>query len=251
MAEPHDDSASPRKRRDRRKEAQHAAQSARAEPQSGDENAGGDKAKTNNYETTVTRWTVVLGLSTLVLSVATIVIAIFLFATNQSIKKQIGATLAQLRAYVGTQQIIYDPKLNAELGRPMVYMGSAIGITWKNFGATPAKELEYWLSAKWYPPGIEPDFTKPTEKISEHIFMTLASGTETSSPVLFVPAADVEKAMSGNGKVFFWGEAIYRDVFPDTPHRHSHFCMVVTNMPKAGNEPAAFSVYKPDCNYSD
>jgi hypothetical protein len=66
-----------------------------------------------------------------------------------------------------------------------------------------------------------------------------------------VPAADVEKAMSGQGRVFFWGEGIYRDVFPDTPQRHFHFCHVVTNMPKAVNEPAAFNVYKPECNYSD
>lgn len=250
MAEPHDTGAGPRKRRDKRKEGQPTAmQAGRGEPPS--EYAGGDTAKTASYEKTLARWTIVLGLATLVLSVATIVSAYFLLATEQTIKKQIGATLAQLRAYVGTQQIIYDPKLTAEPGRPNIFLGSAMGVTWKNFGVTPAKDLEYWLSAKWYPPGIEPDFSKPTEKIPEHNFMTLGSGSESSSPPLFVPAVDVEKAMSGQGRVFFWGEAIYRDVFPDTPPRHFHFCLVVTNMPKAGNEPSGFSVYKPECNFSD
>lgn len=251
MAEPHDISASPRKRRDRRKEAPHTAEPVRTEPPTEIANTQGHTAGAGSLEKTLAGWTIVLGLCTLVLSIATIVIAYFLFTTDQTIKKQVGATLAQLRAYVGTQQIIYDPKMTAEPGRPNVFVGSEIGVTWKNFGVTPAKDLEYWLSAKWYPPGIEPDFSKPTEKIPGHIFMTLGSGTESSSPVLFVPAADVEKAMSGQGRVFFWGEAVYRDVFPDTPQRHFHFCLVVLNMPKTANEPAAFNNYKPECNYSD
>jgi hypothetical protein len=249
MAEPHEIGAGPRKRRDRRKGAQQTAESARIEPASEYADTESDAAR--SYEKALARWTIVLGLSTLVLSIATIVSAYFLFATDQTIKKQVGATLAQMRAYVGTQQIIYDPKVTAEPGRPPVFLGSGMGVTWKNFGATPAKELEYWISAKWYPAGIEPDFSKPTERISEHVFMTLGAGTENSSPGLFVPAADVEKAMSGNGRVFFWGGATYRDVFPDTPRRHFHFCLIVLNMPKTGNEPPAFNVYKPECNDSD
>lgn len=249
MAEPQDIGAGQRKRRDRRKEAQQTAESGRAEPAS--ELAGAEGVSKTSYENTITRWTIVLGLSTVVLALATIVVGYFLFATNQTIKKQVGAALAQLRAYVGYQQIIYAPRLSAEPGRPGLFLGSGIAVTWKNFGATPAKEFEYWMSAKWYPAGSEPDFSKPSEKISERNIMTLGSGTEISSPGLFVPAVDVEKAMSGQGRVFFWGEAIYRDVFPDTPQRHFHFCLVVINMPQAVNEPAAFNVYKPECNFSD
>jgi hypothetical protein len=254
MAEPHDSSAGSRKRRghEKRKEAQLAAiQSVSSEPQSEYANAGGDTADAKSFEKTMTRWTIVLGISTVVLSIATIISAYFLFATDQTIKKQIGTALVQLRAYAGFQQIIYVPKLTAEPGRPEIFLGSAMGVTWKNFGITPAKEFEYWISAKWYPAGVEPDFSKPSERISEHNVITLGSGTEISSAALFVPAADVEKAMSGQGRVFFWGEAIYRDVFPDTPQRHFHFCHVVSTLPKAVNEPAAFNVYKSECNYSD
>jgi hypothetical protein len=249
MAEPQDSGAGSRKRRDRKKEAQGAAVSDRGGPSS--DNTEGGTAEATAYERTLARWTVVLGLSTLVLSIAVIVGAYFIFATEQTIKKQIGASLAQVRAYVGYQQIIYVPKLAAEPGGPEQFQGAALGVTWKNFGVTPATEFEYWVSAKWYPAGLEPDFSKPSERISEHNFMTLGAGTEIPSPALFVPAFDVENAMSGNGRIFFWGEAIYRDVFPDTAQRHFHFCHVVTNMPKAVNEPAAFSVYKPECNGSD
>ena len=252
MAEPHDSGAAPRKRRDKRKEGQHTAtQSARSGPQSNNERTEAGAAKTGSDQKTLTRWTIVLSVCTIVLSITTIVAAFWLFATNETIKKQVGVNLAQLRAYVGTQQIIYAPRLTAEPGRPQIFQGSAIGVVWRNFGATPARELEYWVSAKWYPAGSEPDFSKPSEKIPEHVFMTLGPGAENPSPALFVPAADVERAMAGNGKVFFWGEAIYRDVLPDMPQRHFHFCLVVTKMPKALNEPAAVDAFKPECNSSD
>ncbi len=252
MAEPHDISAGPRKRREKRKEGQPTAtQSGRRGPQSDNENAGSGAVKTKIGQKTLTRWTIVLSLCTLVLSIATIVAAYWLFTTNETIKKQAGVNLVQLRAYVATQQIIYAPRLIAEPGRPEIFEGSAIGVVWRNFGTTPARELEYWISAKWYPAGSEPDFANPSEKIPEHTFMTLGPGTESPSPALFVPAADVERAMAGNGKVFFWGEAIYRDVLPDTPQRHFRFCLVVTKMPKALNDPAAIDVYKPECNSSD
>jgi hypothetical protein len=251
MAEPTDLSASPRKRRERRKDAPQVAEPARGEPPSGDAKPQDNAAKTGSLEKTLATWTIVLGVCVFVLSIATIISAYFLFAADQTIKQQVGVTLAQLRAYVGTQQIIYAPKVNAESGRPPDFLGSVLGVTWKNFGATPAKELEYWVSAKWYPPGSEPDFSKPSEKIPERVFMTLGAGAENSSPGLFVPAADVEKAMSGQGRVFFWGEASYRDVFPDTPRRFFRFCLVVLSMPKAASEPPAFSIYKPACNSSN
>jgi hypothetical protein len=252
MAEPQDSGPGSRKRREKRKERQPAtAQSGHSGPPSDNENAAGGAAKTRSQQETLTSWTIVLSVCTLVLSVATIVAAFWLFATNETIKKQVGVSSAQLRAYVGTQQIIYAPRMTAEPGQPAIFQGAAIGVVWRNYGATPARDLEYWISAKWYPAESEPDFSKPSEKIPEHTFMTLGPGAENPSPALFVPAADVERAMAGNGRVFFWGEASYRDVLPDTPQRHFHFCLVVTKMPKAGNEPAAVNVYKPACNFSD
>ena len=142
--------------------------------------------------------------------------------------------------------------MTAEPGRPHIFVGAGSGVIWKNFGATPAKELEYWVSAKWYPPGIGTRFFQTKRKDSRaHLYDSRAPAPRIPSPGLFVPAADVERAMAGNGRVFFWGEAIYRDVLPDTPQRHFHFCLVVLNMPKAANEPATFNVYKPECNSSD
>ena len=253
MAEPQNSGPGARKRREKRKEKQPVTvQPGPSGPLSDNENAAGGAAKIGSHQETLTRWTIVLSVCTLVLSVATITAAYWLFATNESIKKQVGLSSTQLRAYVGTQQIIYAPRLTAaQPGQPEIFQGAAIGVLWRNYGATPARDLEYWISAKWYPAGSEPDFSKPSEKIPEHTFMTLGPGSENPSPPLFVTAADVERAMAGNGRVFFWGEASYRDVLPDTPQRHFHFCLVVTKMPKAGNEPAAVNVYKPACNFSD
>ncbi|MGH6726278.1 MAG: hypothetical protein ACREB8_07020 [Pseudolabrys sp.] len=252
MAKPHEEGTGPRKRRDKRKDAQPAAApSGRSESQSDAEKAETGVAIIGTDQKALTRWTIVLSICTLVLSAATIVGAYLLFTINLSMQKQLGVNSVQLRAYVGTQQVIYVPRLAAEQGQAEKFEGAAIGVVWKNFGATPARELEYWLSAKWYPAGAEPDLLRPSEKIAEHTFMTLAPGTEIPSPALFVPAADVARAMAGNGKVFFWGDASYRDVLPDTPQRHFHFCMMVSTMPKAINERAVVNVYKADCNFSN
>lgn len=232
MAETDDTGASPRKRRSNRKDAAAAT------------------TATAGNETVLSRRVTVLGIATAILSLAMIVGAYFLFAADHAVR-QMSASLAQLRAYVGYQQVIYAPQATVEPGRPITFQGSAIGVSWKNLGATPAKELEYWMSAKWYPAGTEPDFSKPSENLPGRSVMTLGVGAESPSPPLFVPAADIEKAMSGNGKVFFWGDAVYRDVFPDTPPRRFHFCLVAVNLPKTTNEPAAFNAYKPACNFSD
>jgi len=252
MAESPETSAGARKRREKRKSAQPAATpSGTGGPQSGAGGAATGAAISSAEQKSLTHWVIVLSLCTLVLSTATIVGAYFLFMTNQSMQTQFGVNSAQLRAYVGTQQVIYVPRLTAAQGQPENFEGAAIGVVWKNFGATPARELEYWLSAKWYPAGAEPDFLSPSDKITEHSFMTLAPGTEIPSPPIVVPAADIARATAGNGTVFLWGEASYRDVLPDTPQRHFHFCMVVSRMPKAINEPAVVNVYKADCNSSN
>jgi hypothetical protein len=164
MAEPQGSGPGARKRREKSKERQHAtAQSGHSGPPSDNEIAAGGAAKTRSHQETLTRWTIVLSICTLVLSAATIVAAFWLFATKETIKKQVGVSSAQLRVYVGTRQIIYAPKLTAEPGQPEIFQGSAIRVVWRNYGATPARDLEYWISAKWYPAdwsGIFPNRAK-------------------------------------------------------------------------------------------
>ena len=104
---------------------------------------------------------------------------------------------------------------------------------------------------KWFAAGTEPDFSKPIERLSDRSIITLGSGNEIPTNAVFVSANDIQKASSGQGKLFVWGHATYRDVFPDTPPRNFHFCLFGTSLPQAAKAAAAFDVHKPECNYSD
>ncbi len=203
-----------------------------------------------SYENIIASWTIVLGMSTVALVAATTISAYFLWATDQTIKTQVDTARIQLRAYVGMNQFLYMPIIKKDTDKPDVFAGSNLGITWKNFGSTPAKEFEYWLSAKWLPTGNEPDFSIPAEKLSEHTAFNIGPGLEISGGPVFVSADDIQKTNSGNGHVFIWGHAAYRDYFPDSPRHQFNFCLIGTVLSSAPGSGAA-KVYKSECNYSD
>lgn len=215
------------------------------DPQPSNPAGGGDRPKTKSYDRTIARWTIILGCSTIVLSIATVVSAYFLHATDETLKNQ---ARIQLRAYVGIGQFIQIPAIKKEEGKPDIIQGANIGVAWKNYGATPANSLEQWVSAKWYGSGLEPDFSVPDSKIAEHASVTLGPGGEIGSGGVGIPIEDFQKAVSGNGHVFVWGDTQYKDAFPDTPIRHSHFCVLVQGKPPEG---IGFRGYKPECNYSN
>jgi hypothetical protein len=235
----------------RRSDDSAVTESKSANPQSEAFSTQSGQAQSKAYEKIIARWTIVLGVSTAVLSFAILIGAYFLFETNQTIRKQVAAAQAQLRAYVGFNQILYVPNIRKEPDKPAIFIGGNVAVTWKNFGGTPAREFEYWVSAKWYPNGTEPDFSKPDVPLPGRSIMTLGANNEIPSAAIFIPVNDIQKAASGNGKVFLWGHALYRDLFPDTPARNFHFCLTGDQFPLVENAPASFGIYKPECNYSD
>jgi hypothetical protein len=217
-----------------------------AKPESKRADAESGKPAGAGYDHIIARWTVVLGVSTIVLSIATIVSAYFLFETDQTIKKQVEATRVQLRAYVGVPRVNGITINKKEEGKPDTLIGTDVAVTWKNFGSTPAEGVETWISSKWLSNGLEPDFAVPAAIISDKSGVSLGPGVEGSMDLL-IPLEDLQKASAGNGRVFMWGHAQYRDSFPDTPIRHSHFCLLIQGKPP---EALAFRAYKPECNYS-
>jgi hypothetical protein len=218
--------------------------------QSANSKPDADNPKPTGYDKVMARWTAILGGSTIALFLATGVSAYFLYETDQTIKKQVEAAGIQLRAYINFQQLIYIPHFSADPHNPAdPPPGANVGVTWKNFGSTPAREFEYWISAKWYPNGNEPDFSKPIELSSEKYNITLSPGAEIATAAVFVPMADIQKLAVKNGRVFLWGHATYRDYIPGSPVRHFHLCLYSEVLPAIGQ--AGFNVYKPDCNYSN
>jgi hypothetical protein len=207
-------------------------------------------AKSNNpepkgYDKTIAHWTRILGISTIVLSIATVISAYFLHQTDETIKNQ---ARVQLRAYVGMQGFYEWNIVKKEEGKPDVIHGGNVAISWKNFGSTPASQMDNWISARWYNTGLEPDFSVPIERISDKRSAGLGPGGDVLSGVAFVPISDFEKSFVGNGRIFMWGHITYKDVFVDTPIRNFHFCGIVVGKPPEG---VAYQAYKAECNYSN
>jgi hypothetical protein len=198
-----------------------------------------------NYDKTIAHWTRILGISTIGLWLATLMSAWFLYHTDETIKNQ---ARIQLRAYVGLLNAGSLPVTRKQENKPDEILAANIGVVWKNFGTTPANEVENWISARWYPPGAEPDFTIPAQRLSDKFGINLGPGGEVGSGAIFVSIDDFQKATSGNGRIFFWGHISYKDVFVDTPVRNSHFCAVVVGKPP---EAVGFNSYRGECNYSN
>jgi hypothetical protein len=204
----------------------------------------GSGPQPKSYEKVIANWTRVLAFSTIALFIATAISAYFLHETDQTIKKQVGATRIQLRAYVGLGPFFLIKTVSKE-GKPD---GLNVGHTWKNFGSTPATDLKVWLSARWHRNGSEPDFSRPESNPSDQFAGIIGPGAELGSGPVGVPLSDLEKAVAGDGRIFIWGHAEYRDSFPETPVRHFHFCMKIAAQTIDILSP---QVYKTECNYSD
>lgn len=167
-------------------------------------------------------------------------------------QKQIEATIIQLRPYVGGNGTQYIAAVKQEKGKPDTFLGAIINTAWKNFGATPGKGLEAWVSAKGYQGDVEPDFSKPFNEVKDLSATDIGPGGIFASGSVSVSAQDIQNANSGHGRVFIWGEATYRDSFPNSPIHTSRFCLVnVGPLPTANGIPFSFRVYKPECNHSD
>jgi len=202
------------------------------------------------YDKVIANWTRVLASATLLVFIATGISAYFLYETDRTIKRQVEAAGLQLRAYINHNQLIYIARFKADPSKPdELPPGVNVGVTWKNFGSTPAREASYWISAKYFGEGLEPDFTKAAAVLSEQTSITFSPGTETPTAAVLIPLADVQKLNTLGGRAFLWGHISYRDFIPDSPVRHTQFCLVATKLPEGGV--VTFIVYKSSCNYSN
>lgn len=217
-----------------------------SKPQSEQSSEESGRLPAKSYEHVIARWTKVLGASTIVLAVATMISAYFLFETDRTIERQVDAARIQLRAYVGIRTVLILTLFDKD--HRDITTGANISVAWKNFGSTPAKDFRQWISMRWVGSNFEPDFTRATERFANEAFSGLGPGDERSAGPLGVKADEIKKAGSGDGRIFLWGRAEYRDFFPGTPVRVFHFCAVAAI---EGDVIVGFHVYKTECNYSD
>lgn len=110
--------------------------------------------------------------------------------------------------------------------KPLI--GSTANMIWTNSGTTPTTAAIVQANiaiVSETPQGSNFDTLPQSSK------KTIVIGPRASVPTEAIPISlqDLEGIAQGVKHGFFWGWAVYRDIFPDTPMRLSEFCVEFDN----------------------
>jgi hypothetical protein len=207
-----------------------------------------EKGGGRNYEKIIANWTVVLAASTIALCLATALSAYFLYKTDRTIETQLETTKLQMRARIIADR--NETTLHVEKPSATDVSSADVQIVWKNIGYTPAFDFDWFISIKWYPNGVEPDFSKALANDPSGPPETIGPLLEKKTKGITIYRADILKASAGNGRIFIWGRATYRDFAPDSPERYTAFCYLA-DFPLKNTEQQRIQRYRSDCNKSN
>jgi len=120
-------------------------------------------------------------------------------------------------------KLIADPNGNL--------VGLKVWMVWRNSGRTPAAPMIAKTGATWTNAleGFDFDALDKDEANTEvrKQPLVLGPGADITSDAIFISPEHVVSAADGTGHQFFFGRAIYRDIFPQTPEHVIEFCFKV------------------------
>jgi hypothetical protein len=154
----------------------------------------------------------------LITAIATGVIA-WLTVTLAGVGKQQAddARIVQ-RAYIN----VVSPYSELRFDQAGTLVALRVWVVWKNAGRTPAFPMFARIGATFVGQVQQFRWGKPPATVVDP--MALGPSAEFSSGHIDISAIHVTAAAAGNGNQFVWGEARYRDTFPDTPEHVVEFC---------------------------
>jgi len=134
------------------------------------------------------------------------------------------ASITSQRAFISFAgpAIVADIQ-NKQLRGTNVYWGMS------NSGTTPANDIifEWNLSLGQTIPGKDVDFDSLPQNEREKL--VLGPKASYQFKPVYLSVQDWESVTEGKQHLFFWGWAVYRDVFNGTAERLSEFCTDITN----------------------
>jgi hypothetical protein len=128
------------------------------------------------------------------------------------------------RAFVSLKQILSSPCID-DVG---IHIGWNFQVEWENRGPTPAKNLQGWISARYFNPDIPDDFDFLPEPSPELVSTNLAPNGIMQTGHVGIALADISQAKNGIGNVYIWARCDYNDVFDNTPQHHTLFAAHAT-----------------------
>jgi hypothetical protein len=167
-------------------------------------------------------------------------------------RQQLDVTLVQLRAYVAADSFNVTA-IQKNPGDPPDEVGGVdLQPVFKNFGATPAKDVSTWncgkvLSneeAKQF--GFRHDDCQYPNDPS-NVDRTVGPGGQVLGSKFMVRGDDMTKVARGQ-QIYLWGEITYSETFPHTPVHHYRYCRRAL---VASATYVPIYAYEPRCNFAD
>jgi hypothetical protein len=130
----------------------------------------------------------------------------------------------QARAFVSFTGFTLGPDFSDQQGK---WAGKEVEINWTNNGTTPAKLVVIQVNAKPFLEDIPDSYdfpllsTKTEGAIGQKVIYTNS---------VTIPSSVWDDAWHGKARLFLWGTALYRDVFPNDPDRLTEFCFEAFNI---------------------
>ena len=133
-----------------------------------------------------------------------------------------------------------------------VIVGWRFTPVWQNIGATEARGFIGWNVLNVFKPDVPENFDFLHANPPDRVPITVDPRQTTLQATRRVSVNDATDAIAGQAVIIAWGYGEFRDIFPDTPTHHRHWCVKL--LPFRRGNAIVFSdpiIYKQECNQSD
>jgi len=151
-------------------------------------------------------------------AVFTGILTIFTWKLYQVSRTTSDTSRASERAFLSFANFALGSRNSNPAGQWISYQ---VGINWTNSGSTPVTAAVIQANGNIWPTDLPDGFGFPLlPEQTRTVFGPKASSTTSVD----VPTIDWTQSWHGAGRLFIWGTAVYRDVFPEDPLRLTEFC---------------------------
>lgn len=172
-----------------------------------------------------------LFIATVILAIATVGLGVFAFFQSRDTKASVAEakraadiaedSLVKLqRAFVSVQQIRHVSHLDPGIGK----IWWSFHVIWENSGASPTRNLRFFVSRYLEDTDIPPDFKFDPMQTARPVTF-LGPKATTSSAEIAVTGDELAAVQSGTKFLYLWGRTDYRDVFAKTPDHVTKFLL--------------------------
>jgi hypothetical protein len=128
------------------------------------------------------------------------------------------------RAYVHHNGVSYVS--HAETGTGRIFW--RLRPSWTNTGNTPTRQMKVFVAYEFIDALLPDDYTFPTPSFDTVPGTSIGPKGSIESDARDFWGEDLVAVKEGRKHLYIWGVAVYRDVFPDTPHHVTKFCVRAT-----------------------